>query len=97
MKRDFTTSFSFKILYEAKKALIEIYKAQLLSNDQYESFMSLFKNLQALRDQHHKVERASNRVKCFQEKHVKNTATLRQLVEEGSMMDERIAVVDYEI
>ncbi|KAM0975931.1 hypothetical protein EV1_018672 [Malus domestica] len=97
MKRDFTTSFSFKILHEAKKALIEIYKAQLLSNDQYESFLSFFKNLQALRDQHHKAEWVSNRVKCFQEKHVKNTATLRQLVEEGSMMDERIAVVDYEI
>ena len=31
MKRDFTASFSLKILYDAEKTLIELYKAQLLS------------------------------------------------------------------
>ncbi|KAM2724677.1 hypothetical protein EV1_027471 [Malus domestica] len=31
MKRDFTVSFSLKILYDAENALIELYKAQLLS------------------------------------------------------------------
>lgn len=82
MKRDFMVSFSLKILYDANKTLIELYRAQLLSKAQYESFMSFFKNLWALRDQHYKAERASNRVKCFQEKHVRNTTTLRQLVEE---------------
>ncbi|KAB2599559.1 hypothetical protein D8674_009830 [Pyrus ussuriensis x Pyrus communis] len=46
---------------------------------------------------HHKAEWASNRVKCFQEKQVKSTAVLRQLVEEGSVMEEKIAVVDSEI
>ncbi|KAM1432595.1 hypothetical protein EV1_014570 [Malus domestica] len=97
MKRDFTASFSLKILYDVENALIELYKAQLLSNAQYESFMSFFENLRASRDQHHKAERASNRVKCFQEKHVKNIATLRQLVEEGSVIEEKIALVDSEI
>ena len=80
-----------------RRLLLSFTKAQLLSKAQYESFMCFFENLWALRDQHHKAERASNRVKCFQEKHVKNTATLRQLVEEGSVMEERIAVVDSEI
>ena len=65
VKRDFTSSFSLKILCDPEKALIELYKAQLLSKAQYESFLSFFENLQALRDQHHKAEWAFNRVKCF--------------------------------
>ncbi|KAB2615436.1 TMV resistance protein N-like [Pyrus ussuriensis x Pyrus communis] len=77
VKRDFTASFSPKTLYDAEKALIELFKAQLLSKAQYKSFLNFFENLWALRDQHHKAERASNRVKCFQEKHVKSTATLQ--------------------
>ena len=97
MKKDFTAAFILNILYDTKKALTELYKAQLLSKAQYESFMSFFENFWALRDQHHKAERASNRVKCFHEKYVKNTATFRQLVEEGSMMEVRIAVGDSEI
>ncbi|KAB2602835.1 TMV resistance protein N-like [Pyrus ussuriensis x Pyrus communis] len=70
---------------------------QLMSKAQYESFFNFFENLRALRDQHHKAKWASNKVKCFQEKHVKNTATLRQLVEERSVLEERITVVDSEI
>ncbi|KAB2631169.1 hypothetical protein D8674_008688 [Pyrus ussuriensis x Pyrus communis] len=84
MKGDFTSSFSLKTLNDLEKA-------------QYKSFLSFFENLRALRDQHQKAERVSNRVKCFQEKHVKSTAALQQLVEEGSVMEERIAVVDSEI
>ncbi|KAB2612494.1 hypothetical protein D8674_034810 [Pyrus ussuriensis x Pyrus communis] len=97
MKRDFNASFSLKILHDAEKALTELYNAQLLSKAQYESFLSFFENLQALRDQYQKAERAFNRVKCFQEKHTKTSATLQQLVEEGSVMEDRIAVVDAKI
>ncbi|KAB2615268.1 hypothetical protein D8674_021856 [Pyrus ussuriensis x Pyrus communis] len=64
MKRDFTASFSLKILHDAKKA-------------QYKSFLSFFEKLWALRDHHQKVEWVSNRVKCFQEKHTKTSATLQ--------------------
>ncbi|KAM1750646.1 hypothetical protein ACFX11_008861 [Malus domestica] len=67
MKRDFTASFSLKILHDAEKALTELYNAHLLSKAQYESFLGFFENLRALRDQHEKAEWASNRVKCFQE------------------------------
>ncbi|KAB2603291.1 TMV resistance protein N-like [Pyrus ussuriensis x Pyrus communis] len=55
MKRDFTVSFSLKVLHDAEKALIELFKAQLL----------FFENPRTLRDQHQKVEQTSNKVKCF--------------------------------
>ncbi|KAB2595725.1 TMV resistance protein N-like [Pyrus ussuriensis x Pyrus communis] len=45
MKRDFTASFSLKILHDAEKALTELYKVQLLSKAQYESFLNFFENL----------------------------------------------------
>ncbi|KAM1179963.1 hypothetical protein ACFX2G_019474 [Malus domestica] len=82
MKKDFSASFSLKVLHDAEKALTEIYKAQSLSKAQYESFLNFVENLQALKDQHQKAKRASNRVKCYQEKHMKSSATLQQLVEE---------------
>lgn len=50
MKNDFTASFSLKELQEAEKALTELCKAQQMSKVQYESFISFFENLRALRD-----------------------------------------------
>ncbi|KAM1525096.1 hypothetical protein ACFX10_009604 [Malus domestica] len=97
MKSNFTASFSLKVFYDAKKALTEIYKARLLSKAQYESFFSFFENLRALRDQHQREEWASNRIKCFHVKYIQTSATLQQLVNEGSTMEERIAVVNVEI
>lgn len=52
MKRDFTASFNLKVLHDAKKALVEVYKAQLLLKAQYESFVNFFENQWALRDQY---------------------------------------------
>lgn len=82
MKKDFTAFFSLNVLYDAEKALTELYKAQSLSKAQYEFFLNFFENLRALRDQHQKAEWVSNRVKCYQEKRVKSSVTLQQLVEE---------------
>ena len=65
IKRDFNASFSLKILHDVEKVLIKLYKAQLLTNAQYESFLNFFENMRALREQHQKADRASNRVKCF--------------------------------
>lgn len=65
MKRDFTTSFNLKVLHDAKKALTELYKVPSLSKALYESFLNFFDNLGELRDHHQKVERASNKVKCY--------------------------------
>ncbi|KAM1075013.1 hypothetical protein ACFX2B_019682 [Malus domestica] len=64
---------------------------------QYESFISFFENLRALRDQHLKVERQANRVRCYKKKHTRTSITLQQLVDEGSAMDDRIMVVAIEI
>ncbi|KAM2774406.1 hypothetical protein COP1_019302 [Malus domestica] len=69
MQRDFTAFFSLKAHQEAKKALSELYKAQQMSKVQYESFLSFFENLKALRDQHLLAERQANRVKFYKKKH----------------------------
>lgn len=50
MQKDFSASFSLKVLHDAEKALIELYKAQSLSKAQYKFFLNIFENLQALRD-----------------------------------------------
>lgn len=97
MKRDFTASLSLKIVHDVEKVLTELYKAQLLTKAQYKSFLNFFENLRALWEQHQKAEQTSNRVKCFQEKHTKTSTTLQQLVEEWSVMEGRIAVVDFKI
>ncbi|KAB2600539.1 hypothetical protein D8674_040515 [Pyrus ussuriensis x Pyrus communis] len=82
MRRDFTASFNLKVLHDAKMALTELYKAQSLSKAQYEYFLNFFENMRALKDQYQKAEWASNRVKCYQEKH------------KGLAMEDKIAVVD---
>ena len=96
-KKDFTASFNLKALFDAEKAVTDLHQAQFLSKAQYQSFLNFFENLQALREQYQKAERSSNRLRCFQEKHAKSTATLQQLVAEGTVMEERISVVDSEI
>lgn len=88
---------SLKVLHYAEKALGKLHQARLLTQIQHKSFLSFFENLRALREQHQEAERSTNRVKCYQEKHVKSTNVLQHLVEEGSGMEARIAVVDYEI
>ncbi|KAM2237454.1 hypothetical protein ACFX1S_012801 [Malus domestica] len=50
MRRDFTAFLSLKAFHDAEKALTELYKAQLMSKAQYESFLNFFENLRALRD-----------------------------------------------
>lgn len=97
MKKDFIATFSLKVLHDVEKALVELHQAQLLSQTQYKSFLGFFENLRALRDQYQKAERVANRVKCYQDKHVKSMAALHHLVGKGSGMKERIAVVDAEI
>lgn len=64
---------------------------------QYESFLSFFKNLKALREQHIRAERQANKVRCYKEKHTRTSTTLQQLVEEGSAMEDWIMMVASEI
>ncbi|KAM1184197.1 hypothetical protein TB1_013028 [Malus domestica] len=97
MQMDFSASFSLKALQAAERALTELYQAQQMTKVQYESFISFFKNLRALRDQHLKAERQANKVRCYKEKHTWTSTTLQQLVEEGSTMKDRIIVVAAEI
>ncbi|KAB2599039.1 hypothetical protein D8674_041197 [Pyrus ussuriensis x Pyrus communis] len=52
LRKDFSASFSLKALYDVKKAIIELHKADQLSKVQYESFLSYFENLRTLMDQH---------------------------------------------
>ncbi|KAB2622608.1 TMV resistance protein N-like [Pyrus ussuriensis x Pyrus communis] len=61
--------FSLKALQDVEKALTELYQAEQMSKVQFKAFISFFENLRALRDQHQRVERKSNRVKCYQDKH----------------------------
>ncbi|KAB2635987.1 S2-RNase [Pyrus ussuriensis x Pyrus communis] len=56
MQRDFITSFNLKALQKAE-------------NVQYDFFISFFKNLKALRDQHLWATWQSNRINCHIEKH----------------------------
>lgn len=90
---DFIASFSLKALQDVEKALNELYKAQQISKVHYESFLFFFENLKALNDQHQWAERQSNRIKCYKEKHARTSASLQQLVEEGSAMEDRNMVV----
>ncbi|KAM2616307.1 hypothetical protein TB2_030724 [Malus domestica] len=50
-----------------------------------------------LKDLHQLAEWASNKVKCYKEKHTRTSATLQQLEEEGSAMEDMIVVVESEI
>lgn len=52
MRKDFTAFFSLKVLHDVEKTLTKLYKAHLLLKAQYKSFLGLFGNLRALRDQH---------------------------------------------
>ncbi|XP_009353190.2 uncharacterized protein LOC103944450 [Pyrus x bretschneideri] len=97
MQRDFSAFFSLKALQDAEIALTKLYQAHQMTKVQYESFISFFENLRALRDQHLKAERQANRVRCYKEKHTRTSTTLQQLVEEGSSMEDRIIVVVAEI
>ncbi|KAB2597126.1 hypothetical protein D8674_000046 [Pyrus ussuriensis x Pyrus communis] len=82
------TIFSALLTEAAPTATIEGHK----------SFLRLFENLQALKDQHHKAERASNRVKCFQEKYLSSlraekvtlTNHLSQKVEELEKISQEV-------
>ncbi|XP_018502252.1 uncharacterized protein LOC108867029 [Pyrus x bretschneideri] len=97
MQRDFSAFFSLKALQDAEIALTKLYQAHQMTKVQYESFLSFFENLRALRDQHLKAERQAKRVRCYKEKHTRTSTTLQQLVEEGSSMEDRIIVVVAEI
>ena len=97
MQRDFSAFFSLKALQDVEKALTDLYQAQQMTKVQYESFISFFENLKALRDQHVKAERQASKVRCYKEKHTRTSTTLQQLVEEGSAMENRIMVVATEI
>ncbi|KAM1207841.1 hypothetical protein ACFX2J_013571 [Malus domestica] len=97
MQRDFSAFFSLKALQDAEIALTKLYQAQQMTKVQYESFVSFFENLRALRDQHVKAERQANMVRCYKEKHIRTSITLQQLVDEGSSMEDRIIVVVAEI
>ncbi|KAB2617162.1 hypothetical protein D8674_013031 [Pyrus ussuriensis x Pyrus communis] len=68
--------FDLKALQDVEKALTDL----------YQSFISFFKNLKVLRDQHLKAKRQANRVKCYKEKHIKTSTTLQQQVEKGLAM-----------
>ncbi|KAM2843641.1 hypothetical protein COP1_026331 [Malus domestica] len=68
-----------------------------MSKAQFDSFLNFFENLWAMRDQHQRAERASNKVKCYKEKHTWTLATLQQLVEKGSAMEDRIVVIESKI
>ncbi|XP_050122548.1 uncharacterized protein LOC126600070 isoform X3 [Malus sylvestris] len=93
MQRDFSAFFSLKALQDAEIALTKLYQAQQMTKVQYESFVSFFENLRALRDQHVKAERQANMVRCYKEKHTRTSTTLQQLVEEDSSMEDRIIVI----
>ncbi|CAN6587049.1 unnamed protein product [Malus baccata var. baccata] len=97
MQRDFSAFFSLKAFQDAEIALTKLYQAQQMTKVQYESFVSFFENLRALRDQHLKAERQANRVRCYKEKQTRTSTTLQQLVDEGSFMEDRIRVVAVEI
>lgn len=89
--------FSLKALQDIKNALIALYQAQQMTKVQYESFISFFGNLKALRDQHLKAERQANRVRCYKEKHSQTSTNLQQLVVKGSAIEDLIMVVVVEI
>ncbi|KAM2710343.1 hypothetical protein EV2_047918 [Malus domestica] len=57
MQRNVSTSFNLKAFQDAKRALTDLCQAQQMTKVQYESFISFFENLRALRDQHLEVER----------------------------------------
>ncbi|KAM2994419.1 hypothetical protein FF2_046393 [Malus domestica] len=97
MQRDFIASFSLNVLQEAEKALTKLYQAQQMSKVQYESFLSFLENLRALRNQHIQAKRQSNRIKFYKDKHFRTLSSLQKLVEEGSVIEDRIIVVASEI
>ncbi|KAM1094619.1 hypothetical protein FF1_009605 [Malus domestica] len=68
-----------------------------MSKVQYESFLSFFENIKALRDQHQRAERQSNRVECYKEKYIRTSTSLQKLVDEGLAIEDRIMVVLAEI
>ncbi|KAM1523463.1 hypothetical protein TB1_012840 [Malus domestica] len=95
--RDLLASFSLKALHDVEKAITELHKAHHLLKVQYESFLSYFENLRALRDQHQRAERQANRVKCFKEKQSKTSAHIQHLMDKGSATYDKIKVVSFEI
>ncbi|KAB2618375.1 TMV resistance protein N-like [Pyrus ussuriensis x Pyrus communis] len=70
---------SLKGLQDVEKALTKLHQAQQLSKVQYESFLNFFDNLRALRDQHQQVERGSNRLKCYEEKHINKLTKISRM------------------
>ncbi|KAM1258120.1 hypothetical protein ACFX2J_037594 [Malus domestica] len=64
-KKEFTASFSLKALCDLERVITEFFKNDRLSKPQYDSFLSFFENLRALREQHQRADRLANRAKCF--------------------------------
>ncbi|KAB2628832.1 TMV resistance protein N-like [Pyrus ussuriensis x Pyrus communis] len=95
-RRDFSASFSLKALHDVEKVITKLHKANQLSKVQYESFFSYFKNLRALRDQHQRVDKQANQVRCFKEKQSKTSTYIQQLVDEGLATEDRIKVATSE-
>ncbi|KAM1271982.1 hypothetical protein ACFX2J_032734 [Malus domestica] len=96
-KKDFSASFSLKALCDLEKVTSELFKAGQLSKTQHDSFLSFFENLRAFRDQHKRVKRQANRVRCFQEKESRTSAQVKRLINDGSLTKARIGVVTSEI
>ncbi|KAM1554742.1 hypothetical protein ACFX1Z_007449 [Malus domestica] len=56
-KKEFTASFSLKALCDLEKVITEFFKTGRLSKPQYDSFLSFFENLWALREQYQRADR----------------------------------------
>ncbi|XP_050133239.1 uncharacterized protein LOC126609352 [Malus sylvestris] len=96
-KKEFTASFSLKALCDLERVITEFFKNDRLSKPQYDSFLSFFENLRALREQHQRADRLANRAKCFIERESSSSTQVSRLMEESMQTKERIEVVSSEI
>ncbi|KAM2917187.1 hypothetical protein FF1_046022 [Malus domestica] len=96
-KKEFTASFSLKALCDLERVITEFFKNDRLSKPQYDSFLSFFENLRALREQHQRADRLANRAKCFIERESSSSTRVSRLMEESMQTKERIEVVSSEI
>ncbi|TQE14359.1 hypothetical protein C1H46_000278 [Malus baccata] len=96
-KKEFTASFSLKVLCDLEKVITEFFKTGRLSKPQHDSFLSFFENLRALREQYQRADRQANRAKCFMEKESNSSTQVNRLMEESMQTKERVKVVSSEI
>ncbi|KAM2622958.1 hypothetical protein TB2_027524 [Malus domestica] len=96
-KKEFTASFSLKALCDLEKVITEFFNTGRLSKPQYNSFLSFFENLRALREQYQRADRQANRAKCFIEKESSSSTQVNRLMEESMQTKERVKVVSSEI